>query len=199
MWKVTSCLGFDCETSICIKINIIITYRLATHLVVATQQYFRNVTELIAKLDITLTKQVNTLSSCVDNNNSLVLSSTALALWSKPKMRKIRTTGSFYGKLDERGRHTRSHTGSTTTRPSTSEEASSRKPGRQHAKLSTQAKSDSAATLLSSLTTHRSTVSLQVLSVMPIQWCLHRLPPLCMKSTLMRCKSCNRNCASCTN
>ena len=51
MWKVTSCLGFDCETSIYTKINIIINYRLATHLVVATQQYFRNVTELIATLD----------------------------------------------------------------------------------------------------------------------------------------------------
>ena len=76
-------------------------------------------------------------------------------------MRKIRTTASFYGTRDERGRRTRSHTGSsnarsdgarhilaTTTRPTTSEEASSRKPRRRHAKFATQAESDSAATSL---------------------------------------------------
>ena len=51
-----------------------------------------------------------------NNNNSLVLSSTALVLWSKPKMRKIRTTASFYGRRDEGGRRTRSHTGSSNAR-----------------------------------------------------------------------------------
>ena len=76
-------------------------------------------------------------------------------------MRTIRTTDPFYGTRDERGRRTRSHTGSsnarsdgarhllaTTTRSTTSEEATSRKSRRLHAKLLTQAESDSAATSL---------------------------------------------------
>ena len=86
----------------------------ATYLVVATQQHF-GYSNSNSHLD-KLRHSNYTLSSRGDNNNSLVLSSTARALWSKPKMRKIRTTASFYGTRDERGRRTRSHTGSSNAR-----------------------------------------------------------------------------------